>query len=240
VVPCYNEAARLPVAAFLHAVRLRHDVGFVFVNDGSTDGTRDVLARLASDADGRVAVVDLPRNGGKAAAVRSGVLEALNRDPEFVGYWDADLATPLDALQQFMGVFDDDPDIEIVMGARVKLLGRHVERYALRHYSGRLFATAASLVLHLAVYDTQCGAKIFRVNPNIRAVFDSPFRSRWVFDVELLARYIAVSGRRQAMRRIYELPLTTWTDVPGSKVKVWHGLRAVWDIVQIWRRSGRP
>ena len=239
VVPCYNEADRLASAAFLQTVRLRRDTGFVFVNDGSTDGTSQVLAELVAAGDGRCAAINLPRNLGKAAAVRSGVLAALNRGPEFVGYWDADLSTPLEVLQDFMDVFDANPAIDIVMGARVKLLGRHIERLAFRHYTGRLFATAASLALNMAVYDTQCGAKIFRVNSSTRQVFVEPFRSHWVFDVELLARYLAISGRAQAMTRIYELPLMTWTDVAGSKVKPWHGVRAMWDVVQIWRRAGR-
>ena len=150
------------------------------------------------------------------------------------------MSTPLAALPEFMDVFDVHPHIDIVMGSRVKLLGRNVERFAFRHYSGRLFATAASLALHMAVDHTQCGAKIFRVNRTTREVFGAPFRSRWVFDVELLARYIAIIGRQQAMQRIYELPLTTWTDVPGSKVKLWDGVRAMWDVVQIWRRSAQP
>jgi glycosyltransferase involved in cell wall biosynthesis len=241
VVPCYNEAGRLPAAAFLEAARQRNDTEFLFVNDGSTDDTAGMLARLCASADGNghLASLNLARNGGKAAAVRSGVLAALERNPEFVGYWDADLATPLAAVQDFVNVLDSDPQIDIVMGARVKLLGHHVERYRFRHYSGRMFATAASMALRLGVYDTQCGAKIFRVTPGTRAAFAAPFRSRWVFDVELLARYIEFHGRAAASSSIYELPLTTWVDVPGSKVKAWHGVQAMWDIARIWRRTPR-
>lgn len=239
VVPCYNEAGRLPEAAFLEAARQRSDIQFLFVNDGSTDETAGMLARLCASANGNgnLAALHLPRNGGKAAAVRSGVLAALERRPEFVGFWDADLATPLAALQDFIDVLDANPQIDIVMGARVKLLGHHVERYRFRHYSGRLFATAASIALRLAVYDTQCGAKIFRVTPGIREAFAVPFRSRWVFDIELLSRYIAISGRTAASNGIYELPLATWIDVPGSKVKAWHGVQALWDIARIWRET---
>jgi hypothetical protein len=180
--------------------------------------------------------LNLPANVGKAGAVQRGVLAAFDTHPEFVGYWDADLATPLDALQDFIDVLDAGPEIDIVMGARVKLLGRHIERYAFRHYFGRAFATAASLALQIAVYDTQCGAKIFRANESVRQAFTAPFRSRWIFDVEILARYIAITGKA-AESRIYELPLKTWTDVPGSKVNAWHAVQAFWDLALIWRGS---
>lgn len=239
VVPCYNEAGRLPEAVFLEAAQQRSDTAFLFVNDGSTDDTAGMLERLCADANGNLAALNLPRNLGKAGAVRSGVLAALQQNPEFVGFWDADLATPLAAVQDFVGVLDANPQIEIVMGARVKLLGRQVDRYPFRHYSGRLFATAASLALNLAVYDTQCGAKIFRVTPGTREAFRAPFGSRWVFDVELLARYIAFMGK-DAANHIYELPLMTWIDVPGSKVRPWHGVQAIWDIARIWRQYSRP
>jgi glycosyltransferase involved in cell wall biosynthesis len=239
VVPCYNEGRRLQSGPFLQAVATWPDVSILFVNDGSTDDTGSVLAALAAGSGGRLTVLSLPRNGGKAAAVRSGVLVALGCQPEFVGYWDADLATPLFAVQDFIDVFDANREIDIVMGARVRLLGRHIERYALRHYSGRLFATAASWALDMPVYDTQCGAKLLRVNARTRHAFSAPFRSRWIFDVELLARYIAVTGKDAARDRIYELPLMTWTDVPGSKVRPWHGVQAMWDVARIWRQSGR-
>lgn len=237
VIPCYNEAGRLDTNTFVRFVTAHSDVGLLFVDDGSTDSTSRVLEDIAERGAGRVDTLVLPRNRGKAEAVQRGMLAAIEKQPELVGYWDADLATPLDALDEFIDVLDANPDIDIVMGARVKLLGRRIDRNASRHYAGRVFATAASLALRLGVYDTQCGAKIFRVNPPIRRVFETPFVSKWVFDVEILARYTNVMGRARAAQSIYELPLTTWTDVPGSKVKVRHAVRALWDIARIWRGS---
>lgn len=98
VVPCYNEAGRLRPEPFLQLLASRSDVDLVFVNDGSTDRTAALLADLAARGGGRIAVVSLEENTGKARAVQLGVLAAFDRHPEFVGFWDADLAAPLTAV----------------------------------------------------------------------------------------------------------------------------------------------
>jgi glycosyltransferase involved in cell wall biosynthesis len=211
-------------------------VALVFVDDGSTDGTPAILADLAARSRGMVRVLTLNENVGKARAVQLGVQSAFDSQPDFVGYWDADLATPLSALREFLDVFDRHPDVDIVMGARVKLLGRDVSRSPIRHYSGRVFATAASMALGIGVYDTQCGAKVFRVTEPVRQAFAAPFRSKWIFDVEILARYVSAMGRTAAESRIFELPLKQWTAVPGSKLRLTHAIRAAWDLAVITRR----
>ncbi len=178
-------------------------------------------------------------NQGKAEAVRAGMLQALdNFGPEAVGFWDADLATPLDLVSNLLAVLETQPAIEMVFGARVQLLGRRVERRAMRHYLGRIFATAVSNMLHLAIYDTQCGAKLFRVTPDTRRIFAEPFLSRWVFDVEILARYLALYGHdiRRLEQSIYEYPLEVWTDIAGSRVHAGDFLIAFWDVFRIHRK----
>lgn len=239
VVPCYNEAGRLKVGAFLDLVRSRPDVVVRFVDDGSSDATGTALAELAARAPQQVAVMTLPHNVGKAQAVRAGVLSAFEQEPAYVSYWDADLSTPLSALADFIEVLDDNPRVDIVMGARVRLLGRQIQRRPLRHYGGRVFATAASLALRLAVYDTQCGAKLFRANERLRQTFAGPFRSKWLIDVEMLARYLTLNGRAAAESAIFELPLKNWSDVPGSKLHVASALHAVVDLAAIWREVRR-
>ena len=115
----------------------------------------------------------------------------------------------------------------------VQLLGTDIARHPARHYLGRMFATAASVTLGLPVYDTQCGAKLFRVTPHTAELFSAPFISRWVFDVELIARHMRVTGGRH---RIVELPLRCWHDVKGSKVKPRHFAVALADVARIWLR----
>lgn len=239
VVPCWNEERRLPVARFRAFLAAEPDVGFVFVDDGSLDGTRDRLRSLEEAAPGRVHVLGLDENQGKAEAVRRGVLEALRGEPRFVGYWDADLATPLEVIPEFRRVLETRPQHEIVMAARVHLLGRRIQRSALRHYLGRAAATLISIALDLRVYDTQCGAKLFRNGPRLPDLFRAPFLSTWLFDVEILARRIAQdgsSGVTLAREVIYECPVSEWTDVDGSKLRWGAYLRAALDLVRIRRR----
>lgn len=232
VVPCFNEARRLRPPDFLRFAQATEAARLVFVDDGSTDDTPRILADLSAASAGRIEVLTLPRNGGKAIAVRHGVLHAFSGGTPLVGYWDSDLSTPLDAVWDLVAVLDEHPAVEIVIGSRVQLLGRSIARRAWRHYVGRVFATGASLAIGLPVYDTQCGAKLFRGGEAVRAAFAEPFRSAWVFDVELLARYAALVGRAAAHQRIFEFPLFEWTDVPGSKVRWADGVRAARDL---WR-----
>jgi glycosyltransferase involved in cell wall biosynthesis len=195
-----------------------------------------VLEGIRQGYDSRVDILCCARNGGKAEAVRIGILHALdNFQPAIAGFWDADLATPLDSVRTLVQVLDQYPEIEMVFGARVKLLGRHVERRAVRHYLGRLFATLVSSTLRLPIYDSQCGAKLFRVRPETRKIFAERFLSKWVFDVEILARYLVMNGGdpKRLERSVYEYPLESWTDVAGSKVRAKDFFTALVDIVRI-------
>jgi dolichyl-phosphate beta-glucosyltransferase len=122
------------------------------------------------------------------------------------------------------------------------LLGRAIERNPIRHYLGRMFATVASLVLDLAVYDTQCGAKLFRASAEAEALFAEPFLVNWTFDVELIARVQAHrlrAGLTSASDSIYELPLDEWHDVAGSKVHATDFLMALLEMGRIHAKYGR-
>jgi len=234
VVPCYNEELRLPVDRFQEFL-CESGFRFVFVDDGSRDKTLERLESLQKGNEDRVSVLRLPANRGKAEAVRMGLNFALDRGAAYIGYWDADLATPLEAIPEFMTVMAARPDLDMVFGSRVKLLGRKVHRKTSRHYLGRVFATTVSVILRLPVYDTQCGAKIFRVRGGTRELVAEPFGSRWVFDVEILARYIRQAGSPdEAAQRIYEYPLNAWEDVGGSKLKPRDFVAAFRDVFWIY------
>jgi dolichyl-phosphate beta-glucosyltransferase len=238
VVPCFNETSRLPVQEFRAFAAQNPAVHLQFVDDGSSDNTLAVLASVREGLEMNVSILPCPANGGKGEAVRLGILHALDHlAPRMVGFWDADLATPLNALCSFARVLDEKPGVEMVFGARVKLLGREVERRAIRHYPGRVFATMVSLLLRLSIYDSQCGAKLFRVEPRTREIFAQPFLSKWIFDVEILARYLNLHQLSPAQLGaiIYEYPLEKWTDVAGSKLHPADFLKAFVDLWRIYR-----
>jgi glycosyltransferase involved in cell wall biosynthesis len=245
VIPCYNEGERLDDAGFLSLVGETDDIHLLFVNDGSADDTEGRLRALVARKPDRMSLLSLSRNQGKAEAVRQGLLRALEGSADIVGYADADLATPVDELRRLVEVLRGSP-VTVLMASRVALLGRQIDRRAVRHYLGRVFATAASCALSLRVYDTQCGAKLFRRTPALDAALRVPFLSRWVFDVELLGRLVTGGDGVKALdvSQIIEEPLRRWRDVPGSKVRPVHALRAAVDLARIAvdlrrrRRSG--
>lgn len=238
VVPCFNERARLDVERFRDFVEREPDTEVLFVDDGSTDGTGALLRDVTAASEG-LFLLSLPENRGKAEAVRQGILHGLDAGADFIGYWDADLSTPLDEVPRLTAHLQANPALLAVIGSRVMLLGRRIERNPWRHYVGRVFATGASLALGLPVYDTQCGAKLFRATDAVRSAFSTPFSDRWVFDVELIGRITDAAGGAPG-DVVHEWPLTEWRDVEGSKVGLADGLRAWWAIVRLWiRRRSR-
>lgn len=243
VVPCYNESQRLAVSKFHQFVVQHPEVRFLFVNDGSRDATLKILQQLRDANPAQFDVLDLQQNQGKAEAVRRGMLQAFESSSSYVGFWDADLATPLAEIPRFVEALDQHSERQICFGSRVRLLGRSIERNALRHYLGRLFATVASFVLDLAVYDTQCGAKLFRATARMRDLFAAPFSVNWTFDVELIARLqsqTATATRAgDAQERIFELPLNDWHDVAGSKVRAGDFFKAFFEMLSVYHKYGR-
>jgi glycosyltransferase involved in cell wall biosynthesis len=218
IIPCYNEERRLDGPAFLRFAIANPGVRLLFVNDGSRDNTLQVVNGIAAERPVQIAVLDCARNGGKAEAVRQGMLRALEEGADYAGYFDADLATPLGAAIEFARVLDRLRGIDVVVGSRLQLLGRSIKRRAKRALLGRVFAKAASTTLGISIHDTQCGAKLFRSTPWVAAAFSEPFCTRWIFDVEVLARISQATeeaGGPALTECVYEFPLDDWTEIAG-------------------------
>ena len=230
-VPCYNESKRLNKEAFLSFVNEHGDTAFLFVNDGSKDDTLDVLHAFANEHE-NLHVLNLEQNSGKAEAVRQGVLYAVQKlKPKYIGFYDADMATPLSDMQEMIEQIHNQ-NLHLITGCRFKRMGGNVDRRFSRFIFGRVFATCAANVLKLPVYDTQCGAKLIESSV-AEEIFAVPFVSKWLFDIELFARIILKFGYPVALSKIVEYPLSAWQDVRGSKLNLKDIVRQPFDLLKI-------
>jgi dolichyl-phosphate beta-glucosyltransferase len=233
VIPCYNEALRLKPAGFTAPAGI--DLTLVFCDDGSSDNTSQFL-KDAFRGNLKVKVIRENVNVGKAEVIRRGMLWSqsnLNLSSfDWIGFWDADLATPLSELPRMLALHNmDESKAEAVIASRVGLSGANIRRKASRHYLGRIFVTVADFLLGIKVYDSQCGAKLFRPRL-IEKAFNEPFLSRWIFDLEVILRI--------GSENIYEVPLKNWEDVPGSKVKIFReSFRVLSDLFRLKRHYNR-
>jgi hypothetical protein len=126
----------------------------------------------------------------------------------------------------------------MVIGSRVSRAGG--KRRPGRHHVGKVLTALASIVLQLGIHDTQCGAKLFRTTGALRAVFAEPFTVKWVFDVEILARFLVLAqqGNMPAdtlTRGLIEYPVEAGCDIPGSKIRLVDIIRGPFDLCRIYR-----
>lgn len=239
IIPAYNEAARIDgtireAIAWLSGQPFATEL--IVVDDGSDDATAD-LADCAVAELGRGRVLRIA-HGGKAAAVRAGMLAATC---DQIAFTDADLATPLSYLTELRAALAAGCDIAI--GSREGAGARRIGEPPYRHLMGRVFNGLVRLLLIPGVHDTQCGFKLFRGE----VLRDLLRRCRLyrdggqtisgprvtAFDVELLT--IA----RWNGYRICPVPVV-WRYGEGSKVRpardTWHNVR---DVLDVWIAAKR-
>lgn len=217
IIPCYNEANRLHLEVFLNFARQHPNISFVFIDDGSKDLTINLLCGAMAALPKQIDVLMMARNAGKAEAVRHGLKFAVKRGDKYVGFLDADLATPLNAINDFISVVDRLDNIDVVFGSRSGGLGRRVYRDLHRKLISLVCATMGRMATGLALKDTQCGAKLFRNTPHLKACLDAPFTAGWLFDVELFLRIS--NPNKKTRKNFFEYPVLEWTEIPGSNIK---------------------
>ncbi len=234
IIPCYNEALRLPSKRILSFLMNNPNVTICFVDDGSTDSTGEVLEAMISACPAQIDSIRLSHNSGKAEAVRQGMLNSLScTDVEWLGYWDADLATPLEEISHLLQYAA--PSKKLLMCSRVKRLGATIDRHVWRHILGRVMATLISFVLKLPVYDTQCGAKLIR-QEEISHLFSEMFLAKWLFDVEIIVRMQMKYPAEIVQQCLFEVPVYEWKDISGSKLKLKHMFLSLLEIFRICRK----
>ena len=214
VVPCFNEAKRLDTRAWLETVTSFSRVSWLFVDDGSSDRTFEILSELLiSD---NVGIHRLQKNLGKAEAIRQGLLHGLiDKGANIVGFIDADRAFSDRDIRGMIDFIELNSTYDAVISSRVALLGREIVRTYHRHFLGRLLVTFIAFGFAAAPYDSQSGFKLFRVGLPLEKALQTPFSTRWLFDLELLIRMFDTT---KMLYRIWEYPLMSWAEIPGSKI----------------------
>jgi len=233
IVPCFNEATRMNLHSWGEVINRFGNCYWIFVNDGSTDDTGNLLNQLQGN---NVRILDCPTNLGKGEAIRFGfnyVIDALsNIEISRIGYLDADGAFDLfDIESMFFESSEklrDSSDFDVIIGSRVQLAGRMIDRDKHRHYLGRIISTLICLGWKSAPYDTQSGFKIFRLDDFFKLSIESPFLTRWFFDIELLLRL-----ERMKLLKVWEYPVMTWREIEGSSIRVSNHLSILIQILRI-------
>lgn len=232
IVPCFNEAKRLNPHAFLNFLKQHSMVELMFIDDGSTDQTLHILEKHLANHE-RISILSLEKNQGKAEAIRQACVRLLASDRyDQIGFWDCDLSTPLQESLKMIELLHANPELHLVAGSRWNRLGANVKRGWPRHYSSRVFATLASMTINMSIYDTQCGAKMFKTEL-LKEVMSSVFLSKWLFDIEVFIRFKKICRRENRINWGVELPLTEWTEVKDSKVSLKDFLIAPYELFRI-------
>ncbi len=236
VVPCYNEERRLDADVFINELTKNSNLTILFVNDGSEDNTLEVIQKICMANPERALSLSLDRNKGKGEAVRTGLCYLLEKGLyDILGFWDADLAVPLSELNDFMQIFRKNSNVRVVIGSRVHLAGRVIERINMRHYLGRIFATVMCLTFGFNIYDTQCGAKLFD-SKVLMPVVEEQLYSNWIFDVELIVRFSRHPLLKGKDNWLYEYPVIEWRDVYGTKRTITSYSDAFIDYIRLIRK----
>lgn len=232
VIPCYNEEERLLSEEFLSFVNTNTGYHLCFVNDGSKDNTLKVLRDLQKGREDYITVYDCEQNGGKAEAVRLGMLHmAKKEDLDYIGFLDADLSTDLADFDDLVKTIETS-DFKIVSGSRISRMGANITKESARKIISLTINFIIRKILSMDFKDTQCGAKIFSKDV-INIAFGKKFVTQWIFDVEIFKRMTMHFGLKKAKEILCEQPLKRWIHADGSKLSMKDSMKIVFQLAQI-------
>lgn len=233
IIPCFNEANRLNTSAFKKCLKTYHDFQLCFVNDGSTDDTLHVLKKFQKEFKERITIIDMKKNKGKAAAIRAGsrFLYSLKKI-KYVGFLDADLSTDFEEFNDLVENLKLEKKLIMVFGSR-NSEESNINRNNFRDFFSKVVNLFIKMILKLPIKDTQCGAKVFRVK-YIPIMYNSKFKSKWLFDIELFLRLKIHFSNKNIMEYIKEFPLKNWNHVDDSKLGIRDSVQIPYKLAKIW------
>ncbi len=232
VIPCYNEEERLSSDEFKDFAHRNLGYHLCFVNDGSTDNTLGVLEELKKGNENNISVYNCEKNGGKAEAVRQGMLH-MHQDPQldYIGFLDADLSTDFRDFDDLVQTLEKS-DFKIVSGSRMSRMGADITKESARKIISLTINKIIRTILGMPFNDTQCGAKIME-RDIIPLLFTKPFITKWIFDVEIFMRMRKHYGKKKAVQLICEQPLKRWIHADGSKLSMKDSFKIVGQLAKI-------
>lgn len=221
IIPAYNEESRIGTS-LLYALEFLYNTGISFeilvIDDGSSDNTSGV----AGSIDNSIKVLVQPRNMGKGAAVRRGMLESKGKIRIFS---DADFSTPIYELPKILASLNDGYDICIGSRAlRPELIKKHQPFY--REFMGKTFNKIIQVLLFRGIKDTQCGFKGF-TEKSAEQLFSNSVIDGFGFDVEIL--YLA----RKYGFKVKEEPVEWYNDQRSTVSPIKDSLKMIAEIFRI-------
>ena len=240
VIPCYNEADRLLSKEFTNFVDSNSGYHLCFVNDGSKDNTLGVLNKLKKGREDYISVYNCKKNGGKAEAVRLGMLHmAENKELDYIGFLDADLSTDLEDFDDLVSTIENSK-YKVVSGSRINRMGANITKESARKIISLTVNFIIRKILGMNFKDTQCGAKIFDKDI-INMAFKDKFITKWLFDVEIFLRIKKRLYLQVCNEILCEKPLKRWIHADGSKLSMKDSVKIVMQLAQIaWVYRSKP
>lgn len=232
VIPCYNEEERLLSTEFKDFAHKNLGYHLCFVNDGSTDKTLEVLEKLKKGSESNISIYNCVQNGGKAEAVRQGMLHlAKDEQLDYIGFLDADLSTDFRDFDDLVETLDQS-NFKIVSGSRMSRMGANITKESARKIISMTINLIIRTILRMPFNDTQCGAKVMDRSV-VPLLFDKPFITKWLFDVEMFIRMRKHYGKTEAKKIICEQPLKRWIHADGSKLSMKDSVKIVGQLAKI-------
>ena len=223
IIPAYNEADRIEktlreVDAYLQEQQLSYEV--LVVDDGSTDGTENLIKQMSVQMP-YLSLIQFPKNQGKGAAVKAGML-AVTGDLRL--FMDADGSTHIRELTKLLPYAAEG--FEVVVGSRlVAGAVKKTKQNLAREFLGWVFRNLTRLLMHTEVQDPQNGFKLFSANAAER-IFGELTTNGWSFDVEVFAL-----AKKHGLK-VKEVPIV-WVNDERSRIRFPHMLRMLVDLVWI-------
>ena len=233
IVPYFNELQRFN-AKYFDSIQSHNNIQIYFVDDGSTDGTEEILVSHYQSSP-NVKMIGYKRNLGKAHAVKYGFTQVLKESKDsklIIGFIDFDSSIDPQELIVIIRNFQVQVENNVansVWAVRKKKKDNSVTRKMSRHIIGRIIHQVLRLKVRNIPHDTQCGLKLFD-RKSIDIFTKIKFQTRWLFEIEFL-KYI---NNNSIQLVISEHELKYWREISGSKVttiknvkNILHDLRVI-------------